>query len=172
MKGTLYWKKHRPLDETLNRVPDSLRSLKIPGCPSKKSRGVTLAKLAHWPLTIMASPYTDWLHHSVSSPPISWCVVGVLAHYGCRRIIQVDAAHWWWMRRSPPYYVKRFECLEKRYINVTNYYYRFTPLLTTPFCLICVLTSACLLQLLIKLQMDPSLSDESLHWSDILFAFL
>ncbi len=21
----------------------------------------------------------------------------------------------------PPYYVKRFECLEKRYINVTNY---------------------------------------------------
>ncbi len=21
---------------------------------------------------------------------------------------------------SPPYYVKRFECLEKRYINVTN----------------------------------------------------
>ncbi len=30
-----------------------------------------------------------------------WCVVSVLAHYGCRRIIQVDAAHWWWMRRSP-----------------------------------------------------------------------
>ncbi len=41
------------------------------------------------------------LHHSVSSPPISWCVVGVLAHYGCRRIIQVDAAHWWWMKRFP-----------------------------------------------------------------------
>ncbi len=37
----------------------------------------------------------------VSSPPISWCVVGVLAHYGCRRIIQVDAAHWWWLRSSP-----------------------------------------------------------------------
>ncbi len=32
-------------------------------------------------------------------PPISWCVVGVLAQYGCRRIIQVDAAQWWWMRR-------------------------------------------------------------------------
>ncbi len=29
-------------------------------------------------------------------------VVGVLAHYGCRRIIQVNAAHWWWLRRSPP----------------------------------------------------------------------
>ncbi len=24
-----------------------------------------------------------------------------------------------------PYYVKRFECLEKRYINVTNYYYYY-----------------------------------------------
>ncbi len=24
---------------------------------------------------------------------------------------------------SPPYYVKPFECLEKRYINVTNDYY-------------------------------------------------
>jgi len=31
-----------------------------------------------------------------------WCVVGVLAQYGCRHIIQVDAAHWWWLRRSPP----------------------------------------------------------------------
>ncbi len=37
---------HRPSDETLNRGPDSLWSLKIPGCPSKKSRGVTLAS---WP---------------------------------------------------------------------------------------------------------------------------
>ncbi len=33
--------------------------------------------------------------------------------YGCRRIIQVDAAHWWWMRRHPPHNVERFECLEK-----------------------------------------------------------
>ncbi len=32
---------------------------------------------------------------------LSWCVVGVLAHYGCRHIIQVDAAHWWWLRRFP-----------------------------------------------------------------------
>ncbi len=29
------------------------------------------------------------------------CVVGVLAQYGCCRIIQVDAAHWWWLRRFP-----------------------------------------------------------------------
>ncbi len=28
--GTLYCKKHRPSDETLNRGPDSLWSLKIP----------------------------------------------------------------------------------------------------------------------------------------------
>jgi len=53
---------------------------------------------------------------SVSSAPVSWCV-GILSLYGCRRIIQVDAAHWWW------FHVKRFECLEKRYINVMNYYY-------------------------------------------------
>ncbi|XP_067287130.1 FAST kinase domain-containing protein 3, mitochondrial isoform X2 [Pseudorasbora parva] len=31
----------------------------------------------------------------------SWCLVSVLAQYGCRRIIQVDAAHWWWLRRFP-----------------------------------------------------------------------
>ncbi len=31
------------------------------------------------------------------------------------------------------------------------------------FCLICVLTSVCLIKLLIMLQMDPSLSDESLQ---------
>jgi len=28
-------------------------------------------------------------------------VVGVLAQYGCRRIIQVDAAHSWWLRIFP-----------------------------------------------------------------------
>ncbi len=28
--------------------------------------------------------------------------MGVLEQYGCRRIIQVDAAHCWWMRRFPP----------------------------------------------------------------------
>jgi len=39
--------------------------------------------------------YTELLHHPVS-PPKSWCVVGVLAQYGCRRIIQEDAVHWWW----------------------------------------------------------------------------
>ncbi len=74
-------------------------------------------------------PHTLIVFITVSSPPVSWCVVGVLAQYGCRRIIQVDAAHWWWMRRYPPYYVKRFEYPEKHYINVTNYYYLLSLLL-------------------------------------------
>ncbi len=30
---------------------------------------------------------------------------------GCRRIIQVDAAHWWWLRRDPHMIVKRFRCI-------------------------------------------------------------
>ncbi len=29
---------------------------------------------------------------------------------GCRRIIQVDAAHWWWLKRDPLMIVKRFGC--------------------------------------------------------------
>ncbi len=61
MKGTLYWKKHHPSDETLNRGPDSLWSLKIPGCPSKKSRGVT-------PVT---SPLASD-HHGLLIIPIHW----------------------------------------------------------------------------------------------------
>ncbi len=61
--------------------------------------------------------------------------MGVLAHYGCRRIIiQVDAAHWCWLRRFPPFYVKCFEYPEKRYINVTNYSYnKYLPFFFPPF---------------------------------------
>ncbi len=29
--------------------------------------------------------------------------MGVLAQYGCLRIIRVDAAHRWWLRRHPPH---------------------------------------------------------------------
>ncbi len=36
MTGTLYCKKHRPSDEMLNRGPDSLWSLKIPGLSFEK----------------------------------------------------------------------------------------------------------------------------------------
>ncbi len=61
--------------------------------------------------------------------------MGVLAHYGCRRIIiQVDAAHWCWLRRFPHFYVKCFEYPEKRYINVTNYSYnKYLPFFFPPF---------------------------------------
>ncbi len=109
--GRLHCKKHRLSDETLNRGPDSLWSLKIPGCSSKKnvnvSRGVTPASwpnspIGLWPSWPLNHPHTLIGFISVSSPPVSWCVVGVLAHYGCRRIIQVDAAHWWQTRRFPP----------------------------------------------------------------------
>ncbi len=54
----------------------------------------------------------DWLYDSFSSPPVAgvwwahWCRCAV----ACRRIIQVDAAHWWWLRRDPPMIVKRFPC--------------------------------------------------------------
>ncbi len=89
----------------LNQSPDSLWSLKIPGCPLKKCRGVTLAS---WP----NSPIGFWPF--IWSPLISWCVVSVLVQYGCCCITQVDAAHWWWRRfppPPPPYYVKCLECL-------------------------------------------------------------
>ncbi len=53
--GTLYCKKHCPSDETLNRGPYSLWSLKIPGCPSKKSRGVTPASWPNLPIGLWPS---------------------------------------------------------------------------------------------------------------------
>ncbi len=43
---TILSKKHHLSDENLNRGPDSLWSLKITGCPSKKSRGIIPAS---WP---------------------------------------------------------------------------------------------------------------------------
>ncbi len=46
LTGHFTVKKHRPSDETLNRGPDSLWSIKIPVCLSKKSWGVTPAS---WP---------------------------------------------------------------------------------------------------------------------------
>ncbi len=85
----------------------SLWSLKIPGCPLKKSRGVTPASWPNSPTGLCPSWPPNHSHTligfiTVSSPAVSWCVVRVLAHYGCRRIIHVDAAHWWWTRRFPP----------------------------------------------------------------------
>ncbi len=49
---------------------------------------------------------------------------GVLVHYGCRRIIS-RCCTLVVVEEIPPFYVKRFEYPEKRYINVTNYYYYY-----------------------------------------------
>ncbi len=48
-------KKHCPSDETLNQGPDTLWSLKIPGCPLKKSRGVTPASWPNSPIDLWPS---------------------------------------------------------------------------------------------------------------------
>ncbi len=87
--------------------------IKNPRTSFEKSRGVTSAywpnsPLGLWPSWPSNNPHICWL-----VLPISWCVVGILAHFGCHRIVQVDAAHWWWIRRYPPHNVKHFECLEK-----------------------------------------------------------
>ncbi len=52
-------------DETLNRGPDSLWSLKIPGCPSKKS--VTPASWTNLPIGF-------WLSWPPNHPHIYWLV--------------------------------------------------------------------------------------------------
>ncbi len=61
---TWYYTKHRPSDETLNQDPDSLWSLKIPGCPSKKSRGVWPSWPPNHPHTLIGfitlSPLHQW----------------------------------------------------------------------------------------------------------------
>ncbi len=66
MKGTLYWKKHRPSDETLNRGPDSLWSLKI---PPKKTLRKRVGVLPRHPGQIcpLASD-----HHGLLIIPIHW----------------------------------------------------------------------------------------------------
>ncbi len=126
--GKLYCKKHHPSDETLNGGPDSLWSLTIPGCPLKKSRGVTrcpgqihpLASDHHGLLIIPIS--TDWLHHSVSSKLVCGGRSGTIwlsSHHhpgGCCTLVLDE-------KTPPPLYVKSFECPEKFYIYVRNYYY-------------------------------------------------
>ncbi len=50
------------------------------------------------------NPYPfDWL--SLSSPPVAgvWWAHWRRLSCGCRRIIQVDAAHWLWLRSDPPH---------------------------------------------------------------------
>jgi len=80
--------------------------IKNPRMSFEMSRGVTPASGANLPNGLCPSWPSNHPHILVnfiivSSPPVSWCVVGVLAQYGCRCIIQVDAAHWWRLRRFP-----------------------------------------------------------------------
>ncbi len=125
--GTLYCKKHRPSDETLNRGPDSLWSLKIPGCPSKKSRGVTPAFWPNFPIGLWPSWPPNNSHKLIGfiilSPLHNKLVCGgrsgeiwLPSHHpgGCCTLVVVE--------EIPPFYVKCFEYPEKRYINSTNYY--------------------------------------------------
>ncbi len=88
---------HSYIKKQFPRSRQCIHSLKTPDKSCINGQISPLASDHHGLLII---PYTDWLHHPVSSS-VSWCVVGVLAQYGCRHIIQVDATHWWWLRRPP-----------------------------------------------------------------------
>ncbi len=61
----------------------------------------------------------DWLHHSVSSPPVSWCVC-VCVGGGCSGAIWLSSHHPGGcctlvvVEEMPPS-VKRFECLKALY---------------------------------------------------------
>ncbi len=80
---------------------------------------------------------------------VSWCAVGILAHYGCRHISKLvcgghSGALWLPSHHPggcctlvvvediPPFYVKCFEYPEKHYINVTNYYYYYSSVSFVP----------------------------------------
>ncbi len=76
--GTLYCKKHRPSDETLNRGSDSLWPLKIPGCPSKKSRGVTPASWPNFPIGLWPSWPPNHPHTLIGFVTLSLLVILLL----------------------------------------------------------------------------------------------
>ena len=118
-------------DETLNRGPDSLWSLKIPGCPSKKSRGLTPASWPNLPTGLCPSWPPNPPHIMIGTSSLcllstNQLVCGVRSgakwlpsrHPGGCCTLVVD-------EEIPPHCVKCFECPEKRYINVTNYYYYY-----------------------------------------------
>ncbi len=121
--------KHHPSDETLNWGPDSLWSLKIQGCSSKNSLGVTPVFRPNLPIGLD--------HHGLLIIPIHrlaslLCILstsklvyggrsGALwlpSHHpgGCCTLVVVE--------EIPHFYVKRSEYSEKRYkLNVNYYYY-------------------------------------------------
>ncbi len=119
----------------LNRGPDTMWSLKIPWCLSKrvikKSRGVTPASWSNFPIGLWPSwptnnPHICWLASSLCFLSTSKLVCGgrsgalwLPSHRpsGCCTLV-VD-------EEIPPDNVERFECLEKaekHCINVINYY--------------------------------------------------
>ncbi len=108
------------------------RSLKIPGCFSKRVSGVTLASWTNLPIGLWSSwppnnPHICWLASSLCLLSTSKLVCGgrssalwLPSHHpgGCCTLV-VD-------EEIPPDNVECFECLEKaekHYINVMKYYY-------------------------------------------------
>ncbi len=109
--GTLYCKKHRLLDEMLNRGPDSLWSLKIQICPLASDHHGLLIIPIHW----LASSFCLLSTNKLVCGWRSGAIWLPLHHPGgcCTLVVAEEIA---------PFYVKRFEYPEKRYMNVTNYY--------------------------------------------------
>ncbi len=128
-------------DRTLQQVPSfewdvKPRSwlsvvIKNPRMSFEKSRGVTSASWPNlptglWPSWPPNNPHLYWLSSSLCLLSTSKLVCGgrsgalwLLLHHpgGCCTLVVVE--------EIPSYNVKWSECLEKRYINVMNYYYYY-----------------------------------------------
>ncbi len=97
-----------------------------------------------WPSWPPNHPHA--LHHSVSSPPVAgvwgvfWCTMAAVASSsgGCCTLVVDEEIP------PSPYYVKRFECLEKRYINVTTYHYYIVCVRACVCVCLCVCVCVCL----------------------------
>jgi len=121
-------KEHRPSGETLNRGPDSLvtknprMSFERVGVSPRHPGQICPVASVHHGLLIIPI-YTNWLHHCLLSTSKLVCggrsgAIWLPSHHpgGCCTLVVVEEI---------PLYVKRFECPEKRYINVMNYYYYY-----------------------------------------------
>ncbi len=132
-RDTILSKKHHPSDETLNRGPDSLWSLKIPGCLSKR--------VEVWPrhpgqICPLASD-----HHGLLIIPIHW-LASSLCLLSTNKLVCGGRSGALWLpshhpggcctlvvdEKTPPSQCRALWVLrkaEKRYINVINYYYYY-----------------------------------------------
>ncbi len=99
----------------LNRGPDSLWSLKIPGCPSNKSRSVTPASWSNSPIGLCPSSWPP------NHPNIYWLASSLFLLSTNKLVCGGHSGAIW----LPSHHPGRFECPEKRYINVKNYYYYY-----------------------------------------------